>query len=318
MYTVVFDIETYGSDKTLSYKDFKYLKERGKHEEDEHVIDSLSLNPFLSHIISVAYAKITNDGLHNIEVIFLADESIGNEYTDTITYMGEEYKLKFTPITFNEARHDTLLEGEKQIIGKFLNVLSDATLLVSFNGKKFDAYFLKIRSMVNDIPISEILYNDRNHLDIMEFLFPRGVWYYSFDFVITQFGLQTPKVKYDGKDVKNLFEQGRYKAIAEYNVYDVIALYKLYEKLKRYIVSHNTPKGEPSDKQIKYLCDLINKASSLIQEENINLSVLKSILDRSDISGAISTLIKIRDNAKLLKQGYTPQNWDDTSDEVPF
>lgn len=322
MYSVVFDIETYGSDRMLSYKDFKYLKESGRHEEDEHVIESLSLNPFLSHIVSIAYVKLeNNNNISDVEVIFLSDEY--SEFSKKITYMGREYEVKFVPIMFKEVRRDALLQGEKKIIEKFFDVLSDATLIISFNGKKFDAHFLKIRSMLNDISISKIIYDEKNHLDLMEFLFPRGFRYHSFDFITEQFGLQSPKEKYEGKDVKDLFNQQKYTDIAEYNIFDVIALYNLYRKLEKYLIAYNTIKDRPSEKQMKYLGDLINQVSSLIQYEEIDFLSLKDTLNKSEVQGAISTLKTIKDNIEAVKRKSELHSEDDIEllqddDDMPF
>lgn len=296
MCLVVFDIETYGSDEVLSYKDFKYLKETGKYEEEEEVIESLSLNPFLSHIISVGYVKEFD--LEELQIgVFYLTEKESAPYTEKITYMGEEYEVIFSPIVFKEVRKDSLLEGEKRIIKKFLEILENASLIISFNGKNFDIPFLKIRCMVNNIDIHEKLEDESLHIDILNFFF-RDVGYkhryYSFDFISRQFGLKTPKEKFDGKDVKHLFEQERYEAIAKYNAYDVIVLYKLFKRIERYIKKQGATEG-----QLKKLMATLKEISKNLSYIDGN-KLLKFGLERVKVSNTIDVLEKLKEFLKTL------------------
>ena len=288
MSVVIFDIETYGHEENLSYKDFNYLKNRKGLESDEEVLEELSLNPFLSYVISVAHIKLPDGELPEdeqveIKVFYLTEE--GEKFhQETITYMGKKYKVTYCPIIFNELRHDHMKDKERELLETFFKDIDDALYLVSYNGKYFDIPFLRIRAMIHGINFPEIFESRDKHVDIMEVLF-KGKSYnfsrFSFDFIARHFGLKTPKEKFDGKEVKNLFIAERYDTIAKYNASDVLVLYHLYKKLRKYIVHIPHPDNSPSDSQIKKFYVLMKEICSGIQNSygfgNIPLDLCRDI-----------------------------------------
>ena len=147
MSVVIFDIETYGHEENLSYKDFNYLKNRKGLESDEEVLEELSLNPFLSYVISVAHIKLPESELPEddkveIKVFYLTEEG-EKSHQETITYMGKKYKVTYCPIIFNELRHEHMKDKERELLETFFKDIYDALYLVSYNGKYFDISFLR-------------------------------------------------------------------------------------------------------------------------------------------------------------------------------
>ncbi|WP_461829011.1 ribonuclease H-like domain-containing protein [Aquifex sp.] len=296
MEVVILDIETYGHEENLSYKDFNYLKTRKGLESDEEVLEELSLNPFLSYVISAAYIKLPNgeplEGENlKINVIYLTEEE-GFKREEFITYMGRTYRVVYYPITFNELRHDHIKDKEKELLEKFFEDIDGDLYLVSYNGKYFDIPFLRIRAMIHGIDFPAIFEDRDKHIDIVELLF-RGRSYqfskYSFDFIARHFGLKTPKERFDGKEVKNLFIAERYDTIAKYNASDVLVLYHLYKKLRKYIPHTPSP---PTENQIKMFYVLLKEIGYLIQNNYSSKNIPLDLC--SDISkDAMSTTISV-------------------------
>jgi len=261
---VVFDIETYGSEELLSYRDFTYLKDREKGKTEEEIIQDLSLNPFVSSVVSAGYALLEGDTLKEIKVFYLTEKHV-EKPEGKLSYMGVDYEVSFEPFVFAEFGRDEFMEREKELISNLWEALKEADRLVSFNGRRFDVPFLRIRSLKYDIIIPETVEEEERHLDLMSFLF-RGRSFemgaYSLDFVSRHFGFKTPKEKVDGKSVKQLFLQERYDTIAKYNAYDVIVLTKLFLKLRRYV----PPPKKATEKQLSYLFDLLERVGSKVRE----------------------------------------------------
>ena len=304
MSVVIFDIETYGHEENLSYKDFNYLKNRKGLESDEEVLEELSLNPFLSYVISVAHIKLPSGEPpedDNVEIkVFYLTEEVEKSEPETITYMGREYKVTYQPITFNELRHDHLKDKERELLGEFFKDIDGALYLVSYNGRYFDIPFLRIRAMIHGIDFPETFDSRDKHIDIMEVLF-KGKSYnfsrFSFDFIARHFGLKTPKEKFDGKEVKNLFIAERYDTIAKYNASDVLVLYHLYKKLKKYI-----PHTPPTENQINMFYGLLREISTAIQENYSLPPDLCSDISKEEMSTTLSVLKQFKGKLRSARR----------------
>ena len=308
MEVVILDIETYGHEENLSYKDFNYLKTRKGLESDEEVLEELSLNPFLSYVISAAYIKLPNgeplgeDDL-KINVIYLTEEE-GFKREESITYMGKTYSVVYYPITFNELRHDHIKDKEKELLERFFEDIDGDLYLVSYNGKYFDIPFLRIRAMIHGIDFPAIFEDRDKHIDIIELLF-RGKSYqfskYSFDFIARHFGLKTPKERFDGKEVRNLFRTERYDTVAKYNAGDVLVLYHLYRKLKKYLPPHlrNNAEEIATPKQIKKLKKTLEEVwekLSRVRLDDERIEELRKKFPRKKVSTAIEILEQLFNN----------------------
>jgi len=286
---VVFDIETYGSEEHLSFKDYRYLRDRSKAEREEEITENLSLNPFLSHVISVGYAVLEEEELKELKVLYLTERHVSPPQK-TLTYMGQEYSVDFVPLYFSEFGREDFREGEKELISSLWKVLKDAELIVSYNGRRFDVPFLRIRSLTYDVPIPERVEKGEYHIDLMSFLF-RGKGYempfYALDFVARHFGLKTPKEKADGKSVRQLFLQERYDLIAKYNAYDVIVILRLFQKFYRHI----RPKRQVTEKQASFFVDLLKEVNGRKEELR---ELIRDRADGKELSLVIEFLNKLK------------------------
>jgi len=282
---LVFDVETVAAEEELSYRDFSYLKGREPQKTDRELLDELSLNPFLSSVVALAFVLEEEKPL--LTVLYLTDreEEAGE---GALRYMGKDYPARFYPFHFKELWGDDFYQAEKELIKRFWAVLELASpRLVSFNGKRFDVPFLRIRSFRYDLPVPQPFENGE-HLDVLEFLF-KGKNFshssYSLDFVARHFGLKSPKQRVDGSAVRRLFLEGKYEEVAKYCALDALTLYELYKKLER-LVDDREP---PTENQLRYLTDLFTKLPT--EEADLEWRLARKLTKSS-----ASTLIE------LLKQ----------------
>ncbi len=303
MYVAIIDLETYGSEENLFYKDYKYLKETSNSETDEEIIDSISLNPFLSHIISACIIKLYGSEIEESKIeVFYLTENRSEEYTETIRYMRKDFQVKFIPLNFSAFGSEDFRNKEKELIARVLEVLDSAEHMVSYNGKKFDIPFLRIRSLKYGLKIPRIIEDESKHTDLIELLF-RGknfkMRFYSLDFVARNFDLKTPKEKVDGSDVKQLFKEEKYETIAKYNALDTIVLAELYLKISRLINGRDITEEGITDRQkwrvIKEIEDFIS-----LMNGNKNLESIVSELSKRQASLVIEAFTLL--NEKLRKK----------------
>jgi len=138
--------------------------------------------------------------------------------------------------------------SEKELIEKFWELSSKFSVFVTFNGRSFDVPFLNIRSAIHkvrpahDLMQGRYLYQQKRtqHIDLYDqltyyngFRFPTGG---GLHMACQAFGIKTPKENdIDGSKVSSMFQEGRYKEIAEYNGRDILATRKLYEYWVKYL-----------------------------------------------------------------------------------
>lgn len=118
---------------------------------------------------------------------------------------------------------------------------------VSFNGRSFDVPFLMTRSAINQIKPtlnllgSRYLSNDPRkfrHIDLMDQLSFYGAMRRrgSLHLYCRAFGINSPKMGgITGEDVGRLFQEKRYKEIADYNSWDLIATWELFKVWEEYL-----------------------------------------------------------------------------------
>lgn len=228
----IFDIETFASEGKLLYKDFVYLKDRKIKKTEDEIIDSLSLNFYLSHIIAISLVYIdTNSNSIEKTLVWYLTETEEIPFNEEVSYMGKLFRIDYFPVKFQQNTSDDIFHKERDLIEKFLSEIEHNSIkkLVSFNGKSFDVNFIFIRGMIHGINLPEWIITDpknsRFHVDICQFL-SRGTYEgkYSLDFISRQFGLKSSKEKYSGDSVKEMFMRERYIAIAKYCSMDSILL----------------------------------------------------------------------------------------------
>ncbi len=231
MATLIFDIETVGekwddldetSQEVLTRWIDKTAKTEGERDaEIDDLKDGLGFSPLTGFIVAI--------GLYDLErkkgVVFYDDKGEGHEESEH-----EGYVLK--PRT------------EATMLRDFWEGAKAYDTFVTFNGRGFDAPFLALRSMAQDIvPTRDLmegryLYQQRTtrHIDLADQLSFYGAVYRksSLHMYCRAFGIPSPKAGgVTGDDVSELFESGKMLDIARYNVRDVVATTLLYEKWRK-------------------------------------------------------------------------------------
>ncbi|HXV60712.1 MAG TPA: ribonuclease H-like domain-containing protein [Vicinamibacteria bacterium] len=133
------------------------------------------------------------------------------------------------------SREQAFVEAsERALLESFWQWLSDRkpTLLITFNGKRFDVPYLEIRSAIHGIEPGRTLSTIR-HIDLRQTLEGderrrRG----SLDYFCAIFGIPSPKTELDGSRVEEAFGEGRIEEIARYCLEDCRATAALYKRLK--------------------------------------------------------------------------------------
>ena len=107
---------------------------------------------------------------------------------------------------------------------------------VTFNGKWFDAPFLRYRSLYQQVPLPAAAcvvldthrWRDRPHLDLAHVVSPVRV---GLDDLCEDLGVPSPKHSMSGKGVSHAVEQGRIDEVARYCEDDVVATAHCYRAL---------------------------------------------------------------------------------------
>jgi 3'-5' exonuclease len=220
MRRILFDIETVGKDfETLDMASREYLLRYAETEDDKaEVRDSLSFYPLTAEIVTIG--MLDPDTLKG----FVFFQTTGNP---------------LLPFEEDNILYET--GTEKQIIGKFWDVMKRFDKFITFNGRGFDCPFIMIRSAVHGIKPSRDLmpnrYND-THIDLLDQLsfFGASRRKFSLDMWCRTFGIRSPKEDgITGYEVKDLFRNGRSLDIARYCLGDLIATKELFCRWEKFI-----------------------------------------------------------------------------------
>jgi hypothetical protein len=224
---IVFDIETAGCNMVdLSESQQEYLQREAVKEKDGLIRDEklkdaeryLSLYPFTAKVIAI--------GMYDIQK--------GQAYVYYESASDEKLKFEGDDIIFKGFNEVELLE-------RFWTVIDKTDQVITFNGRNFDIPFLMLRSALLKVkPSKNFLgyrYDTKSHIDLLEqFTFYGVTRKFNLDFYCHAFGVKTPKSKeVSGYNVKELYEQGKIKEIAEYCGKDIFATYQLYKIWKEYL-----------------------------------------------------------------------------------
>ena len=231
---LVFDIETSSLDwDSFSESQQDYLLRGAESEEEiEKKKFEMALSPFTSEIVCIGLQFMegdNNDWKQLNKAAFSTKEAYSNDDLESIElstgdkcYVGTEKKI---------------LEDFWGILRKYPD-----SILISFNGRGFDAPYMMLRSAVNNIRPSRNLmagtkFNYPQHIDLAdELTFYTGGWSgatkrYNFDFYARSFGIISPKAEgVDGSMVSELYKNGEIAKIAEYCLRDVSATWELFLK----------------------------------------------------------------------------------------
>lgn len=237
MTALAVDIETVGVPKeNLEPGTKEYLKNRGRNNDNEKVLEKLGLNPGTGRIVAIGLWTGVTGG------VFLNDpnhELTGEEWS--------RFDLDIDKLIDVPEEDIHVWRGdEKNILAGFWNYLksSDNKPVVTYNGRRFDGPYLMLRSAYHDLSPSRNLvpyrYSFDKHCDLAEVINFHGARQTeTLDFWCKRMGLQSPKGEMSGADVEKAYNQGQLDKIGTYCIRDVQATFNLYQKLHPVITALN-------------------------------------------------------------------------------
>ena len=221
MAKVVFDIETAGQDFELldeSSQEY-FLKFADTEEKQKEARNSLSFYPLTAQIITIAMVPVEGDQGF---VYFQNDNQRPENFTEG-------------PVTFVSG-------SEKEILTHFWNQMKTCEQFITFNGRTFDCPFLMIRSAIHNVrPTKNLMpyrYNPSVHVDLADQLsfYDAMKRKFSLHLWCKVFGIKSPKEEgMTGLQVKDFYQEGRYREIAHYCLRDVQATKELYQRWEQYL-----------------------------------------------------------------------------------
>ncbi len=223
---VVFDIETLGQDFQLLDESFQeyFLKFADTDEKQKDAKNSLSFYPLTAQIITIGMVPVESDQGF---VYFQNDNQVPENFTEG-------------PATFVSG-------NEKEILTHFWNQMKNCEQFITFNGRTFDCPFLMIRSAIHNIrPTKNLMpyrYNPSFHVDLADQLsfYDAMKRKFSLHMWCKAFGIKSPKEggqaqpAMTGLQVKDFYQEGRYREIARYCLGDVQATKELYQRWEQYL-----------------------------------------------------------------------------------
>lgn len=236
---IAFDIETASLNfDTLSPSQQEYLL-RGANtdEEKDKKKYEMGLSPFTAQVVCIGLMKIEFDE-SNVEKITKIALSCDNSLEDGIK---RDVQLS--------TGDKCIITNEKTLLKNFWNQITkhSSHILISFNGRNFDAPFLMLRSALNEIRPSKNLmqgtkFNYPGHIDLIDeltFYAPSQMGAtrrFNFDYYTQAFGIKSPKSEgVDGSMVTTMFNEGKIEEISEYCLRDITATWELFKKWKTYL-----------------------------------------------------------------------------------
>ena len=220
MSSVIFDIETLGF--SLDFFDEvqrEYLMKFAETEEKRQAeIQKFALSALTGRIIAVA---MINPDTMGGKVFFHSDSA---EH-----YFSEDKKTEF------------ISGSEKDILRNFWGTIQHYDQFITFNGRGFDCPFVMLRSAIHEIrPTRNLVpyrYDPSVHCDLLDQLtFYGAIKKYNLDFYCKSFGIKSPKSEgITGLDLAPLFDQKKYREIAQYCLGDVIATAELFKRWNSFL-----------------------------------------------------------------------------------
>lgn len=245
---VIFDIETSGFPiETFDSAQYEYLMKFAEEEENEEkrekekakVIERLNLYPLTAQVVAIGMLNV--DSSQGVVLYQSNEKEEWEQEIDKVLNIfapdeirKDKVKIKFIPGT------------EAEIIQKFWNYISKFKIFITFNGRGFDCSFLMLRSAILGIKPSRDLmeYNRAKrepHIDLLdEFTFFGIARKFSLDFYCKAFNIESPKSRgITGHDINQLFNDGKFRDIAQYCMYDIIAEAELFFRWEQFLNPRN-------------------------------------------------------------------------------
>lgn len=217
---VVIDIETlaYPLESFDETQQSYLLKFAESEEKRVETIQKFSLYPTTAQIIAIG---MLNPDTNKGEVLFQSDQAVD---------------------AFSEDESIHFKTGEeKEILAWFWEDVLKFDQFITFNGRGFDCPFLLLRSALLDVkPTRNLMpyrYEASVHCDLLEQLTFYGAFRkFSLDFYCKSFGIESPKSHgITGLDLGKLFEEKRFREIAEYCAGDLRATAELFRRWEKHL-----------------------------------------------------------------------------------
>lgn len=245
MPTLIFDIETVGErwddlDEITQQTLTRWVDRTARNEEErtarvQDIKDGLGFSPLTGYVVSIAVYDLERA---QGAVYYSADSDLADEEAGGFVYKQRTEATMLRDFWEGGRLYDTF---------------------VTFNGRGFDVPFLLHRSVVHNVVPTVDLMRRRYlsqqrppyHIDLQDELTYYGAMFRrpSLHLFCRAYGIESPKSdKVSGDAVADLYQQGKYKEIAEYNAADVVATTELYGRWQQYLASP----GESNDVPIEY------------------------------------------------------------------
>ncbi len=246
---LIFDIETIGVDfdkldEITQHSLTRWIKREAGDDQGKYNVmltdlkEGLGFSPLTGEIVALGIL----DDERNKGVVYYSTSSAGlADMADKQSPIEEEHKewtsgnFTFKPRT------------EAEMLKDFWKGAEQYNEFVSFNGRSFDVPFMLIRSAKHKIKPTKDLMSNRylrsqyfnaKHIDLLDQLAFYGAVRRkgNLHLYCQAFDIKSPKAEgVTGDDVGRLFQEKKYKEIAEYNSWDLIATCELYKRWRDYI-----------------------------------------------------------------------------------
>lgn len=137
-------------------------------------------------------------------------------------------------VMYQDQRHSKVIEDDKKILKAIWNLLDEADIVITQNGKKFDQKKLNARFVELGFgPTSSFKHIDTAAIAKKHFLFPSNKLEYMTSKLCTKYK-KLKHTKFPGFELWKECLAGNVKAwneMKKYNIYDVLSLEELYYKL---------------------------------------------------------------------------------------
>ncbi len=220
MSRIVIDIETvaFPLDAFDEPRKTYLLRFAESEQEREETIQKLNLYPTTAQVITIGmYNPDSNRG----ELLILADEPIDDFSEDGAIH--------------------SVSGDESKILSRFWEQIANYHQIITFNGRGFDCPFLMMRSAILQVkPTRNLMtprYDTSVHCDLLEqFTFYGAIRKFNLDFYCKAFGIDSPKSHgITGLDLRKLYEEKRFREIAEYCLGDLEATAELYRRWEKFL-----------------------------------------------------------------------------------
>ena len=185
--------------------------------------DELALSPLTGKICLVGMMSDSSNPLFDDSVLI------------------DDTKLSYLSAGFDGTTEYQLIERSLKAIASYID---DGSLIITYNGKKFDLPFLIQRAMILGIPRPQHFpnfdtlcgkYNNRTHYDLFDWLNPNYGSYSQlreWSYVMNH----TDDLSDSGGNIELMYADGKFEEIKQKNKRDLLKTYYLYNAIKDWMI----------------------------------------------------------------------------------